>query len=116
MEEFDKGIPAVHLSDGSATTESDDSDYRDKLFSSSSISDEDVDNADSSQTPPITTGDKGVSRRCKITESMNEIFIIRCQPEGQLIPSWYIATVNLGCTPKRRRKAGFYTFMFYAPH
>jgi hypothetical protein len=115
MEDFDEGIPAVHLSDGSATMESDDSDYRDELFSSSSSSDKDFDNADPSQSPPITSGDEGVSWRRKIAESTDKVFIIRFQPEGQSIPSWYVATVDLSRTPKRRRKAGFYTFTCMPP-
>ena len=116
MEEFDKEIPAMHLSDGSAMTESDDSDYRDELFSSSSSSNEDVDNADPSQSPPLTAGDEGVRQRRKIAESNDKAFSIRFQPEGHSIPSWYVTTVDLSRTPKRRRKAGFYTLTFYTPH
>ena len=80
MEEFDEGIPAGHLSDGLSTTESDDSDYKDELFSSSSSSDEDVDNTYPSQSPPITAGDEGVSWRRKIAESMD-----KASPAGSLV-------------------------------
>ena len=107
MEAFDEGIPAVHLSDGSATTESDGSDYKDEMFSSPSSSDEEFKNADPYRSPPITMDDEGSSWRRKIAEAADKAFITRFQTEGQSIPSWYITTVNLSLTPKWRRKAGF---------